>query len=168
GRLLVFILLCVTSIGAVLLFAPLFGLPLPGKAAVVFGNLAYFGCIGVGFMLAEICLVNVLSLVLGHPAYSVAVTVASMLVFSGMGSMLAGLAADQGRRPIPIALGLAASCLAAYALGIDRLAASRPEHLVARIALVVAFLAPGSLFLGMPLPLKLRSLDRRPAALPPP
>src|SRR5262249_9159469 len=138
------------------------GLPLPGKAAVVLGNLAYFGCIGVGFMLAEICLVNVLSLVLGHPAYSVAVTVASMLVFSGIGSMLAGLAADQGWRPIPIAFGLAA-----YALGIVRLAASRPEHLVARIALVVAFLAPGSVFLGMPLPLKLRSLDGRGATLVP-
>jgi len=167
GRLLVFILLCVTSIGAVLLFAPLFGLPLPGKAAAVFGNLAYFGCIGVGFMLAEICLVNVLSLVLGHPAYSVAVTVASMLVFSGIGSMLAGLAVDQGWRPIPVALGLAAACLAAYALAIDRLAASRPEHLVARIALVVAFLAPGSVFLGMPLPLKLRSLGGRGVALVP-
>jgi SAM-dependent methyltransferase len=167
GRLLVFILLCVTSIGALLLFAPLFGLPLPGKAAAVFGNLAYFGCIWVGFMLAEICLVNVLSLVLGHPAYSVAVTVASMLVFSGIGSMLAGRAADQGRRPIPAALGLAAACLAVYALGIDRLAASRPEHLAARIALVVAFLAPASVFLGMPLPLKLRSLDRRGATLVP-
>src|SRR5262249_34704222 len=81
--------------------------------------------------------------------------------------MLAGLAADQGRRPIPIALGLAASCLAAYALGIDRLAASRPEHLVARIALVVAFLAPGGLFLGMPLPLRVRSLDGRGGALAP-
>src|SRR5262249_8319128 len=85
----------------------------------------------------------------------------------GIGSMLAGLAADQGRRPIPIALGLAASCLAAYALGIDRLAASRPEHLVARIALLVAFLAPGSLFPRMPLPLKRRSLAVPGAALVP-
>jgi spermidine synthase len=167
GKLLIFILACVTSIGAVMLFAPLFGLRVPAKGTVVAGNVAYFGCIGVGFMLAEICLVNVLSLVLGHPAYSVAVTVASMLVFSGIGSMLAGWAADRGWRPIPAALGLVAACLALYALGIDHLASSRIEHLGARIALVVAFLAPASVFLGMPLPLKLRSLSSRGAALVP-
>src|SRR4029453_3132509 len=107
------------------------------------------------------------SRVLGHPAYSVAVTVASMLVFSGIGSLLAGWAADRGWRPIPAALGLVAACLALYALGIDHLASSRLEHLGTRIALVVAFLAPASLFLGMPLPLKLRSLGSGGAALVP-
>src|SRR5207253_1920658 len=49
----------------------------------------------------------------------------------------------------------------------DALAYSRFESLTARIVLTLAFVAPGSFFLGMPFPLKLRSLEGSEAALVP-
>src|SRR5438128_2670552 len=66
GRLLLLILLWVTSIGIALLFVPLRRLSLPHKNRIVLGNLVYFVCLGLGFMLVEICLMPKLSLFLGH------------------------------------------------------------------------------------------------------
>jgi SAM-dependent methyltransferase len=157
GRLLSVILLWVTSLGMLLLFAPLMGLRIAVPRGVVLGHLVYFGAIGIGFMLAEIALINELSLFLGHPVHSLTVTLMTMLVFSGMGSLAAGRLADRGRSPIVLALALGCASLATYACGLDRLVATHLSALAARIALVIACLAPASIFLGMPLPLKLRT-----------
>jgi hypothetical protein len=157
GSLLRVILLWVTSLGTLLLFAPLMGLRIEGRRAVVLGHLVYFGSIGVGFMLAEIALITELSLFLGHPVHSLTVTLMTMLVFSGIGSLLAGRLADRGRSPIVLALVLVCASLALYAGGLDRLVSTHLSALAARIALVVLCLAPASIFLGMPLPLKLRT-----------
>lgn len=50
--------------------------------------LFYFGLIGFGFMMVEIPLIQRFILFIGHPAYSLAVVLFSLLVFSGMGSLL--------------------------------------------------------------------------------
>lgn len=49
---------------------------------------AYFAAIGIGFMLAEIALLMRLSLVLGNPAYSLMVVLASLVGAAGLGSLL--------------------------------------------------------------------------------
>ncbi len=166
GRLLLLILLWVTSIGIALIFVPLRRLSLPHKNRIVLGNLVYFVCLGLGFMLVEICLMQKLSLFLGHPAYSVTVTLAGMLVCCGVGSLAAGRLAGS-RQVIPLALMMGALSAVAYAFLTDVLAYSRFESLTARIVLTLAFVAPGSFFLGMPFPLKLRSLEGSEAALVP-
>jgi SAM-dependent methyltransferase len=160
GRILVLILLFVTSIGMLLIFTPLLRLEVRDKNRVLTGHLAYFGCLGLGFMLTEICLMQQLSLILGHPAYSVSVTLAGMLVCCGLGSLVAGTFPAR-LRPYLIPGALVASTVAIilYALLVERVASSGPASLTGRIVLCLAFLAPGSFFMGMPFPLKLRSLE---------
>jgi hypothetical protein len=50
--------------------------------------LVYFTGLGLGFISIEIVLMQKLVLFLGHPLYSITVTLFSMLVFAGAGSML--------------------------------------------------------------------------------
>jgi spermidine synthase len=156
GRLLSFILLWVTSIGATLIFAPLLRLEAPEKNRMIAGNLVYFGCLGVGFMLVEIALVHQLSLLLGTAASALTVTLAGMLMFGGLGSLLAGRFAGNSDR-IPLVLLAAVVVCLAYAWSAGAMATVRLETLPMRIAATLAFLAPGSMILGMPFPLKLRT-----------
>ena len=59
-----------------------------GRAGVrLAGALAYFSIIGVAFMLVEIALLQRLSIVLGHPAFSLVVVLASLVASAGLGSL---------------------------------------------------------------------------------
>jgi hypothetical protein len=86
-----------------------------------------------------------------------------MLVFSGLGAMLAGRAARPGRTLIAAVL-VALACIALAALFARPVVlAALDWPLAARVALLIAALAPLSLALGMPFPL---GLDRFQAAHP--
>jgi hypothetical protein len=52
------------------------------------GLLAYFSCIGLGFMMFEISLMQRFVLFLGYPTYSLSITLSSLLVSLGIGSHL--------------------------------------------------------------------------------
>ncbi|MEE8310867.1 MAG: hypothetical protein V3R77_01330 [Candidatus Binatia bacterium] len=54
-----------------------------------FRHALYFACLGLGFMALEIPIIQVLSLYLGHPTYGLAVVLASLLLATGVGSLLA-------------------------------------------------------------------------------
>jgi spermidine synthase len=54
------------------------------------GYLLYFACLGLGFMLVEIPLIQKFIIFLGHPLYAIAVILSTLLIFSGIGSVLAG------------------------------------------------------------------------------
>ena len=51
-----------------------------------FGYLLYFFSIGIGFMFIEISFIQKFVLFLGYPAYAFAITIFSLLLFSGLGS----------------------------------------------------------------------------------
>lgn len=83
----------------------------------LWAGLAYFGLIGVGFMLAEVGLLMRLSIVLGHPSYSLIVVLASLIASAGLGSYLSDrLAVDE--RPLcfvyPVVIAVILLGLAAY------------------------------------------------------
>ncbi|MBI4406156.1 MAG: hypothetical protein HY537_18500, partial [Deltaproteobacteria bacterium] len=59
----------------------------------------YFACLGCGFIFIEIALMQRLSLWLGSPLHALPVTLGSLLVFSGMGSLYSGTA-SKGRKII--------------------------------------------------------------------
>ena len=52
------------------------------------GTLAYFGLLGLGFMLVEIPLMQRFILFLGHPAYAMTTVLFAILLFSGLGSAI--------------------------------------------------------------------------------
>jgi hypothetical protein len=56
------------------------------RRLVVAGSF-YFSLIGMGFMLAEIALLQYFSVYLGHPIYSLGVCLASLILASGIGSL---------------------------------------------------------------------------------
>ena len=69
------------------------------------GFLLYFLCIGAGYILIEVALIQKFVLFLGHPTYALTVVIFSMLVSSGLGSywssrLGAAEAMPGSRRPV--------------------------------------------------------------------
>jgi len=54
------------------------------------GMVSYFFLIGIAFIIVEIILIKIFQLYLGNPAYSISVIIFSLLVSSGIGSLLSG------------------------------------------------------------------------------
>ncbi|MEE9271184.1 MAG: hypothetical protein V3V49_13100 [Candidatus Krumholzibacteria bacterium] len=162
GRILFKILLWVTVIATVLIIVPMLRMRLPGKAAGgrAAGVLGYFAAIGAGFMFIEIGMIQKLVLFLGHPSYSITVTLFSILVFSGLGAMFAKrFEAARARTAVMIWLPIVAAAVF-YAAGISAvLTLVRPESMVLRVILAAVLLAPGSFFMGMPFPTMIRLLE---------
>ncbi len=116
--------------------------------------LAYFGLIGLAYLLVEIPLLQRFILYLGHPAYSIAAILFTLLFFSGLGSRW-------GQR---IALGQALACLAALLVAAPALFPVLFNHtlgwpLAGRLALTAVCLAPAGFLMGMPLPGGVRLLS---------
>ena len=111
--------------------------------------LAYFGLLGIAFLFVEIPLIQRWILLLGHATYAFAAVVLSLLLFSGLGSLLTR-AAWLPRRAAWVAAGPDG---AAYPLLVVRLAdAALGWPLWARAAVAVIGLAPLGVLMGLPFP----------------
>jgi hypothetical protein len=132
-------------------------------------QLLYFVCVGLGFILVEVVLIQRFNLYLGHPIYSLAVILVSLLAFSGLGSALTTRWAHDQR-----VLPLVASCAAVVLLVVAHewlwpyfLHQTLGLALHWRIVLAVASLLPIGLSMGMPYPLGLRAVaDVNPDGVP--
>ncbi|HEX4341549.1 MAG TPA: hypothetical protein VH062_36820 [Polyangiaceae bacterium] len=117
----------------------------------------YFAGLGLGFIFIEVGAIQKLTLFLGQPVYSLTVTLFSLLVFTGLGSLLfAGRLSPGDRRIWAVPLGIAV--FIAIFLGGSSLFVS---HLIGlpvgvRIALAVLLLCPIGLLLGVPFAYGLR------------
>jgi hypothetical protein len=122
--------------------------------------LAYFGMLGAGFMLIEVALLQRFVLLLGHPVYSLTVTLFSVLLGTGVGSLVGRHIRDDRLRERTqlVLFGIVAvAILAIVALpSIIRVAISASHE--ARIGLTVALIAPAGVLLGMPLPAGIRMM----------
>ena len=116
----------------------------------------YFGSLGLGFMLFEIALIQRLTLLLGYPTYSLTVTLAALLVSTGVGASLSGRLA--GRPRLRLETGAALTLLTVvYLLGVGPLTdALLPSPLVVRVMATLVLLAPLGVVLGLFMPLGLR------------
>jgi hypothetical protein len=116
--------------------------------------LGYFACLGYGFMMLEIPLLQRFILLLGHPAYALVVVLFALLMFSGLGSLLSGRFAARPRYALGIVLGGIMALGLSYAIVLPHLtSALLPSPLGIRIAATIALLAPVGMLLGMPYPL---------------
>ncbi len=66
------------------------------KTGGVMNNMVYFAALGAGFMLVEIGLVQKFRLLVGHPGYTIAVVLASLILFTGIGSAISGPLFERG------------------------------------------------------------------------
>jgi hypothetical protein len=118
----------------------------------------YFAALGLGFMFFEITMIQRLVLFLGYPTYSLTVTLASILVFTGIGALLSRrLAALPTWTPLPAVLVALAGLTLFYRFGLDSLTdALLSASLGVRVLVTVLVLAPLGVCLGIFMPFGLR------------
>jgi hypothetical protein len=135
------------------------GRPGPGWARW----LAYFGALGAGFMLLEVAMLQRFVLLLGHPVYSLTVTLFSLLLGTGLGSFLSRVVDDGRVRGVTMSALLTIVVVAVVTrFAIPRLVdIAIPWPLAVRIAVAVAILVPVGILLGMALPGGMRMLATR-------
>ncbi len=120
----------------------------------------YFAGVGLGFISLEVTLMQKLTLFLGHPMYSLTVTLAALLGFTGLGSLLSGRCRGAlSHRPwlVPAALAVLVALFWALSPGLVQRFITWP--LYGRMALTVGLLAPLGLVLGVPFAYGLRRLE---------
>ena len=119
--------------------------------------LIFFAALGLAFIMVEIASLQHFLLFLGQPIYTYAVVLATLLIFTGLGSLFserwpASIAVLRRVLPI-IVLVIAAWSLLTPALFHVALGLPLP----ARVLIAVALVAPLGFVLGMPFPLGLRN-----------
>jgi hypothetical protein len=158
--------LTVLGLAAVCIALPLMLERRQGKRRGWLPFYTYFAGIGFAFLLIEVSQLQRLSIFLGHPTYALTVVLFSVLVFSGIGSMLTErfLRSDRAAtllKPlvallaVVVAFGFVTPAVTARADG-----ATTPL----RIAISVALLAPLALLMGMPFAIGMRAAATRPGA----
>ena len=117
--------------------------------------LLYFVCIGAGYILVEVALIQKFVLFLGHPTYALTVVIFSMLVSSGLGSYASrrfvGKEVDDGR--LMKTLGLVAILVALLAIVLFTSAVGGVGlPLWVKMALTVVLIFPAGFVMGVPFP----------------
>jgi spermidine synthase len=166
GTSILFALLGITS-ALVLLFiiGPLVlvrGRAFTTRAGTKVTNLLYFACLGAGFIIVEVAMIQKFILFLGHPVYSLAVVLFSVLAFSALGSYLSGRVSEE--RLTPVLMKLLVTLVLLVVLYIIALPpifyglVGLPREI--RIVLAVVLMAPLAMVMGMPMPIGIRKLAR--------
>jgi hypothetical protein len=126
----------------------------------------YFAGIGLGFMLVEFSQLQHLNTFLGHPTYALAVVLFSVLLFSGIGSMLVERLIDPERprtllAPVAVLLGVIVLFRFVTDPATEAMAGGTTFE---RVGTAVALLAPLALVMGMPFAIGMGAAARREGA----
>jgi hypothetical protein len=128
-----------------------------------FAWLVYFGALGAGFMLIEVSVLQRFVLLLGHPVYSLTVTLFSLLLGTGLGAAWSrGFDAASLRRTGAIGtLAVAAVALVFIAGATPIVNWAIPFSRGSRMLVAAAMLVPIGVALGIPMPTGMRMLNAR-------
>jgi hypothetical protein len=155
--------LCATAL-VLLLPRLLLGARLPKQKGLM-TFLWYFLCLGAGYILIQVALIQKFVLLLGHPTYALTVIVFSMLVASGAGSYFSPLVVADDDTRLTHVLAAIAALVAMLAFGSSHLvkvAVAWP--LPFKIIATALSIAPPAFLMGMPFPSGLRRLEVRHAS----
>ena len=165
GRLAQLILLVslfqVTLLSGLFILYPLYrkseNVSQPGGRTGIF---VYFASLGLGFIIVEIALLQKFMIFLGGPAYSMAITLFTILLSSGIGSFLSR---NFSKRPfilLATVIPLMVITILVYAFFLDDMIAQLMylSHFM-RGLVTVLIIAPLGLLMGMPFPAGLRYVD---------
>ncbi|MCU1335460.1 MAG: hypothetical protein JWO19_1041 [Bryobacterales bacterium] len=148
---------------ALILILPrlLLGSRLP-KQKDVMKFLWYFLCLGAGYILVQVALIQKFVLLLGHPTYALTVIVFSMLVASGVGSYLSGrVIAGNDMRLVRVLSAVAVLVGILAFVSTPLVTAAAGWSLAAKVLLTTLSVAPAAFLMGMPFPSGLRRLEKR-------
>jgi hypothetical protein len=145
-------------IGTVLV--PLRGVTRNRSAPLIAIGSAYFALIGMGFMLAEISLLQYFSIYLGHPIYSLSICLFSLILATGVGS----LASNRFAIASPRAVAIWGLCTVGYLLALqawlgDVFQATAGRELSGRVFVSLGIVMPLGFLLGFAFPTGMRLVD---------
>jgi hypothetical protein len=128
-----------------------------------FSWLLYFGALGAGFMLIEVSILQRFVLLLGHPVYSLTVTLFSLLLGTGIGAAWSRRLRDDTlvRSTAIMLVAIAAISIAVIAVVTPLVTWAIVFARGTRIAIAVAMLVPIGVALGIPMPAGIRLLRAR-------
>ena len=128
-----------------------------------FAWLVYFGALGAGFMLIEVSVLQRFVLLLGHPVYSLTVTLFSLLLGTGLGAAWSrGFDSASLRRSGAIGIvAIAAIALVFLVIATPIVNWAIPFSRNLRMLVAVAMLVPIGVALGIPMPTGMRLLSAR-------
>jgi len=153
--------LLLPSIAMLALFAVL-GKPRRASIGAYTGSVVYFAALGFGFIAVELALLQNLTLLVGHPIYTLSVLLFTLLAMGGLGS------AFSSRVSMTTACIVVAVIGAVEAITLPRLVPMLlPLPLWARIGIAMLLIAPLGLGMGIPFPRGLRETGRGSLPAPP-
>jgi spermidine synthase len=126
-----------------------------------FAWLVYFGALGAGFMLIEVAVLQRFVLLLGHPVYSLTVTLFSLLLGTGIGAAVSRRFEHRslGRTGAIAIVAIAAIAIGVIAIVTPLVTWAIPFSRSVRMLIAVATLAPMGIALGIPMPTGIRLLN---------
>ncbi len=144
------------------LLVVVFGKPRGERTTPYALSIVYFASLGVGFIAVELALLQHLTLLLGHPIFTLSILLFTLLASGGLGSWASGRF-----RLAPVCLATA-GVAALYALALPRLVpVLLALPLGPRIAIAILLVAPLGFLMGMPFPKGLRATGQGPFPAPP-
>jgi hypothetical protein len=128
---------------------------------LIVAGTAYFSLIGMGFMFAEISLLQFFGVFLGHPTYAMGVCLFSLILSSGLGSLASGrLTLDRGSRFAVWSLAVGGYLLLAQWRLTHVFAATTAMSLAARVLVCLAVVMPVGFLMGFAFPSGMRLVGR--------
>jgi hypothetical protein len=159
AALLVILFVSIVAVIATIL-VPLRGVARNRSGALVAAGSAYFALIGLGFMLGEISLLQYFSVYLGHPIYSLAVCLFSLILATGLGSLASERLAIASPRGMLVWGLLVGGLLLALPFGLsDLFQATTGRELAVRIAVSLAVVLPLGFLLGFAFPTGMKLVE---------
>ena len=140
----------------------IFGRPKSGPMNAYAASVVYFAALAAGFIAVELALLQNLTLLIGHPIFTLSVLLFTLLAASGIGSSISGRLSSRTACFIVAAIGVVG------AIALPKLVpVLLPLPFAARVAVAVALIAPLGLVMGMPFPQGLRKTGRGSLPAPP-
>jgi predicted membrane-bound spermidine synthase len=151
-----------TLLALLLIVLPLFSLKKSrhGKSA----TLLYFGALGLGYMFAEIILIQRFVLYFGQPVYAVAAVISAMMLFSGIGSLLSQKLEPSNAVIRRIAVAVAIMLLLFVFILTPLLQTTIAFSSIIKISISLGAIGLPAFVMGMLFPLGIRLLDHRDAS----
>ncbi len=122
--------------------------------------LLFFVCIGAGYILIQVALIQKFVLFLGHPTYALTVIIFSMLLFSGAGSYFSKRLIAGDIKRLSRAMGLIVAGILVLAAIVTPVAESGVAlPFPVKVLVSVALIGPVAFVMGMPFPTGLALLE---------
>ena len=163
GDIILFVLLGeVTLLSLIFIFLPLYFFNRTGlRSRFRWSFLLYFCCLGLGFILIEISLIQKFVLFMGHPLYSITTVLFILLVFAGIGSYLSGRLKRPPQRALKAIIpGIGGLVVLVLLLSPPLFNLFLGSAASLRFFISMLMLAPLGLLMGMPFPLGIQLVNQ--------